>query len=176
MTRKIFYLSSIFLIGSTIALAHFFSYLYLLFFIFIVPIVAVGIYDVLQKKYTILRNFPIIGHFRYLLLEIRPEMHQYFVENNSEGTPFSYEKREVIYARAKKELATLPFGTRRDTYRVGYEWINHSLLPTKEKLSDEEVRVTIGTEKCKQPYSASIFNVSAMSFGALSKNAILCPQ
>ena len=137
----------------------------------VAPLILLGIYDVFQNRHTLLKNFPVIGHFRYLLLSIRPEIHQYFVEGNSDGAPFTYEKRAIIYQRAKRTLDTLPFGTRLDVDRIGYEWINHSLSAAEVK--EEEMRITIGGSDCSKPYSASIFNISAMSFGALSRNAIL---
>lgn len=102
---------------------------------------------------------------------IRPEINQYFVESNSDGKPFSREARSVVYQRAKMQLDSLPFGTQTDVYAGGYEWINHSLAPVKAEHSHQ--RVVVGGKFCKQPYSASIFNISAMSYGSLSKNAIL---
>ena len=142
--------------------------IYLLFLI--TPLFLLGISDLLQRKKAILRNFPVLGHMRYLFLKIRPEIHQYFVENNEDGKPLSFEKRQIIYQRSMKKIDTLPFGTRVDIYRNGYEWINHSLSPANLKESD--LRVTVGGKSCKQPYSASILNISAMSYGALSQNAI----
>ena len=135
------------------------------------PLIALGVVDITQKRQTIRRNFPIIGHGRYLMELIRPEINQYFVESNSDGKPFSRNDRSVVYARAKGQLDTLPFGTQRDVYAVGYEWINHSLAPVHPDASG--MRVSVGGADCKQPYSASIFNVSGMSYGSLSKNAVL---
>ena len=135
------------------------------------PLIMRGVADMLQTRQAIRRNFPIIGHGRYLLEQIRPEINQYFVESNSDGRPFSRNDRSVVYQRAKGELDTLPFGTQRDVYAVGYEWINHSLAPVDPDQSC--ARVTVGGPACRQPYSASIFNVSAMSYGSLSKNAVL---
>jgi glutamate synthase domain-containing protein 2 len=137
----------------------------------LIPLLAVGLYDCMQTKHAIRRNFPILGHGRYLMELIRPEINQYFVESNSDGKPFSREVRSVVYQRAKKQLDTLPFGTQTDVYAVGYEWMNHSLAPVH--ASHEKPRVIVGGKDCKQPYSASIFNISAMSYGALSKNAVL---
>ncbi len=117
------------------------------------------------------RNFPVIGHGRYLLEQIRPEINQYFVESNSDGKPFSRNDRSVVYQRAKGELDTLPFGTQRDVYAAGYEWINHSLAPVHPR--QDCARVVVGGPACRQPYSASLLNVSAMSYGSLSKNAVL---
>jgi len=131
----------------------------------------VGLYDIWQKKHTILRNFPVLGHFRFLLESIRPEIRQYFIESDSEENPYSREKRSVVYQRAKATLDTLPFGTRRDVYQNGYEWINHSLAPTEKNPAF--ARVMVGEMSCGQPYSAALFNISAMSYGALSRNAVM---
>ncbi len=167
--RKVYYL--IVLLSSLITLAlSLLSPYFLVLFSFILPYALLGLYDISQKKYAILRNYPVLGHLRYLLIKIRPEIHQYFVESNSDGAPFSYEKRSVVYQRSRKQVDTLPFGTQRDTTRIGYEWINHSLNP--QKIDESSRRVLIGGPDCKKPYSASIFNISAMSYGALSKNAI----
>ncbi len=134
------------------------------------PLFLLGLRDVCQNSKSLLRNYPIIGHGRYLLESFRPEINQYFVESNSEGMPFSREKRSLVYQRAKKVIDTQPFGTQREVYRVGYEWIGHSMAP---KLPLKKVpRVWIGTDQCDQPYHASLLNVSAMSYGSLSGNAI----
>jgi glutamate synthase domain-containing protein 2 len=139
--------------------------------VIILPLIGRGIADMAQTKQAVKRNFPLIGHARYLMEKVRPEINQYFVESNSDGRPFSRNDRSVIYQRAKGELDTLPFGTQKDVYATGYEWINHSLAPVD---ADEAFsRVTVGGPDCKQPYSASIFNVSGMSYGSLSKNAVL---
>ncbi|MBK7949277.1 MAG: FMN-binding glutamate synthase family protein [Deltaproteobacteria bacterium] len=135
------------------------------------PIVLLGIVDMLQTKQAIRRNFPVIGHARYLLEMIRPEIQQYFIENNIEGRPFNREERSLIYQRAKGAVDSLPFGTQRDVYETGYEWINHSMAPVAPE--EHEPRVWFGQGRCAKPYSASIFNVSAMSYGALSSNAIM---
>ena len=131
---------------------------------------AVGIHDLIQKRHAILRNYPISAHLRFLFEEIRPEMRQYFFEGDKDGTPFSRDRRAVVYQRAKKALDVRPFGTQFDVYGVGYEWMAHSIAPTP--VSDDHFRITIGGPECTQPYSASVFNISAMSFGALSANAI----
>ena len=135
------------------------------------PIVLRGVADMVQTRQAVRRNFPVIGHGRYLLEQIRPEINQYFVESNSDGKPFSRNDRSVVYQRAKGELDTLPFGTQRDVYAAGYEWINHSLAPVHPKA--EAARVVVGNAACRQPYAASLLNVSAMSYGSLSKNAVL---
>jgi len=146
-----------------------FPYAYVLFLI-VAPAIIVGVADMLQKKKAILRNFPLLAHFRYLLESIRPEIQQYFIESNSEENPFSREKRSVVYQRSKKSIDTLPFGTKRGVYQLGYEWIAHSMNPVK--ADPDSCRVMIGAANCSQPYAAALFNISAMSFGALSKNAI----
>ncbi len=135
------------------------------------PLLAIAFYDYFQSKHTVRRNFPLLGHFRYLFESIRPEINQYFVESNTDGMPFNRELRSLAYQRAKGDVDTLPFGTQRDVYQEGYEWVNHSLHPVS--VDPKNLRVTIGGPDCLQPYSASLFNISAMSFGALSKNAIL---
>lgn len=145
--------------------------------LWLVPIfgvlVALGFSDVNQSSRAILRNYPVIGHLRYLLEFIRPEMRQYFIEGDSEAAPFSRQQRSLVYQRAKGEPDKRPFGTQKDVGATGYEWISHSMLPTH--IASQDFRITIGAggSSCTQPYSASIFNVSAMSFGALSANAIL---
>jgi glutamate synthase domain-containing protein 2 len=136
-------------------------------------LVGLGWRDTTQNRHSVLRNYPIIGHLRFLLEFIRPEMRQYFIESDSEAAPFSRSQRSLVYQRAKGDADNRPFGTQLDVKAPGYEWINHSIAPTQ--LADEDFRVVIGAggSSCSQPYSASIFNISAMSFGALSANAIL---
>ncbi len=136
-------------------------------------LVGVGIHDLRQDKKAVLRNYPVIGHVRYLLEMIRPEIRQYFLEGDNEAAPFSRAQRSLVYARAKGESDKRPFGTQLDVSADGYEWINHSVAPTR--VASHDFRITIGTPSngCTQPYSASVFNISAMSFGALSANAIL---
>ncbi len=135
------------------------------------PLMVLGFQDYLQKTQAVRRNFPLIGRVRYLFELIRPEINQYFVESNSDGVPFSREERSVVYQRAKREIDTLPFGTQKNVYQEGYEWVGHSLVPTK--IPVEKMRILVGGPDCKQPYSASLLNISAMSFGSLSTNAVL---
>jgi glutamate synthase domain-containing protein 2 len=134
------------------------------------PIVILGLVDMLQTKRAIRRNFPVIGHARYLFEEIRPEIQQYFIESNIDGRPFNRQERSVVYQRSKGARDTLPFGTQLDVYSEGYEWLNHSMAPVEPETRDP--RVTIGGGTCTRPYDASLLNVSAMSFGALSGPAI----
>ncbi len=135
------------------------------------PVIALGTFDMVQTKRSIPRNFPVIGHMRYLLELIRPEIHQYFVESDTGGVPFDRDQRSLVYQRAKGVRDTIPFGTKEDVYATGYEWVNHSMVPLHHSF--EEMRITIGGPDCKQPYSASLLNISAMSYGSLSQNAIL---
>jgi glutamate synthase domain-containing protein 2 len=139
-------------------------------YVLVLPLVILGTHDAFQTKRAVLRNFPVIGHGRYLLELIRPEINQYFIESNTDGTPFNREMRSVVYQRAKGELDTLPFGTQWDVYAPGYEWINHSMLAHHGPT--EAPRVVFGEGTCAKPYSSSLLNISAMSYGALSKNAI----
>ena len=129
-----------------------------------------GIFDVQQSKSSILRNYPVIGHLRFMLEYVRPEIRQYFIEGDSEASPFSRAQRSLVYQRAKGESDKQPFGTQLSVYADGYEWMNHSVAPST--VDSHDFRVTIGAATA-QPYSASVFNISAMSFGALSANAIL---
>lgn len=137
------------------------------------PLILLGLYDLFQKKHTILRNFPIVGHGRYIADWLRPKIYQYFVEPDLEGRPFSRVFRSIIYQRAKNVLDTSPYGTQLNVYDEGYEWMNHSIAALDIGDLDDDPRVTIGGPDCTQPYSASILNISAMSFGSLSKNAIM---
>ncbi|MDE2433235.1 MAG: FMN-binding glutamate synthase family protein [Burkholderiales bacterium] len=136
-------------------------------------LVLVGFSDVNQNSRALLRNYPVIGHLRYLLEFIRPEIRQYFIESDGEAAPFSRQQRSLVYQRAKGEPDKRPFGTQKDVYAAGYEWISHAMLPTRIQSQDFRIQIGAGGSSCSQPYSASIFNISAMSFGALSANAIL---
>ena len=129
-----------------------------------------GTRDLIQTRHAVLRNYPISAHLRFLLERIRPEMRQYFFEDEKDGRPFSRDKRAVAYQRAKMVLDKRPFGTQYDVYAEGFEWVRHSMLP--RPLATAPFRVWIGGPDCLRPYNASIFNISAMSFGALSANAI----
>jgi glutamate synthase domain-containing protein 2 len=131
----------------------------------------VGLIDVTQTRQAIRRNYPILSHFRFLFEEIRPEIRQYFVEGDTEEIPFSRQQRAIVYQRAKNAVDKRAFGTQIDVYQPQYEWINHSIAPSD--LKSHDFRVEIGGPECSKSYSASVFNISAMSFGALSANAIL---
>ncbi len=130
----------------------------------------VGIRDLLQKRHAVLRNYPVSAHLRFLLESIRPEMRQYFFESEKDGMPFSRDTRALVYQRAKIDLDKRPFGTQYNVYQEGYEWVHHSIAP--KPIANEKFRVTVGGPDCTKPYSASVFNISAMSFGSLSANAI----
>ncbi len=137
------------------------------------PLIILGYYDIAQTKHAIKRNFPVLGNFRYLLEGLRPEIMQYFVETDTEGRPINRIFRSLIYQRSKNVNDTTPFGTQMDVYKTGYEWINHSIYAKSANELNHDPREMIGGKQCKKPYSASVLNISAMSFGALSKNAVL---
>lgn len=132
-----------------------------------------GFYDMYQSKKTIRRNFPLLGRMRYLLEALGPGVRQYFIEADTEGKPFTRLQRSIVYQRSKKETDSMPFGTQLDVYKEGYEWINHSIRAIPFSEVNENPRVKIGSSQCTNPYYASLFNISAMSYGSLSKNAIL---
>ncbi len=135
------------------------------------PLLALGTYDLLQNRHTLLRIYPVIGHFRYLFESVRRELQQYFVESDLDGAPVNREFRSLIYQRAKKDNDTRAFGTIFDVYRDGYEWLNHSLAP--KHCLPANLRIRFGEGRCAQPYDAAPLNISAMSYGALSRNAIM---
>lgn len=143
---------------------------------FLLPLVvfavlsALGVYDVLQTRHSILRNYPILGHMRFIFEGIRPEIRQYLIESDQDEEPFSRDDRSLVYQRAKDQEDARPFGTRQRVYDAGYSWVTHSVQPVH--IDDFDFRLSIGGPNCKRPYSASIYNISAMSFGSLSANAI----
>lgn len=141
------------------------------FLFFIIPIVLLWIYDVIQKKHSLLRNFPVLGHLRFFLEFIRPEIQQYFIATDEDELPFNRESRTLVYQRAKNARDTIPFGTERDILSVGYTWALHSIMP--KHASEVEHRIMVGGPECTKPYNASRLNISAMSFGSLSANAIM---
>ncbi|MFN3724621.1 MAG: FMN-binding glutamate synthase family protein [Paracoccaceae bacterium] len=131
----------------------------------------VGLRDITQTQHAVLRNYPIVGHIRYMLESIRPEIRQYLLEGTHDEEPFSREARSLVYQRAKGVEDKRPFGTTQKVYEAGYAWITHSVVP--RQITNTDFRVRIGNASCKHPYDASLYNISAMSFGALSGNAIL---
>lgn len=142
---------------------------------YLIPVIfaaltALGTWDLLQRSHTVSRNYPIMASFRYLFESVGPEIRQYFIQSDTEERPFSREQRTIVYQRAKQVLDKRPFGSQLSMYEEGFEWMNHSLTPTR--LDNSDFRIVIG-RNCAKPYSASVFNISAMSFGSLSANAIL---
>ncbi|QFS86453.1 MULTISPECIES: FMN-binding glutamate synthase family protein [unclassified Marinobacter] len=142
---------------------------------YVIPLIfaglaSLGTWDLLQRSHTVSRNYPIMANFRYLFESVGPEIRQYFIQSDTEERPFSREQRTIVYQRAKNVLDKRPFGSQLGMYEEGFEWMNHSLTPSK--LSSSDFRIVIG-KNCDKPYSASVFNISAMSFGSLSANAIL---
>jgi glutamate synthase domain-containing protein 2 len=133
-------------------------------------VVALGIYDWTQDRWTITRNYPVAGRIRWLFYQLRPYLRAYIVEDDLNGKPYSFEARNLVHSRARDETDTHPFGTERDVDAEEYHWVGHSIAPEPEP--DEAPRVTVGSDQCSKPYSASLLNISAMSFGALSANAV----
>ena len=170
IVRRLFYQISFALFALVAVLSYFFPWT-LLSLVVLIPLFMFGMQNALQRKRAVLRNFPLLGALRYFFELIRPEIQQYFVESDIDGQPVSREVRSVVYQRAKLQTDTLPFGTQRDVYQEGYEWIGHSLSP--HHVDESSLRVLVGGPQCKKPYLASVFNISAMSYGALSRNAIL---
>lgn len=154
-----------------LVLGFVFSFHYWWPLIVFLPLAVLGLYDLFQRKHSLLRNYPILGRMRFFLETLGPAIHQYFVENNRAGRPFSRDLRGLIYQRAKGIEAKKPFGTEMDVYEPSYTWLSHSMAP--RPVAEEEPRVIIGGPQCSKPYSASVFNISAMSFGALGPNAVL---
>lgn len=134
-------------------------------------LLVIGFINSIQHKHAILRNFPVLGYFRYFFEEIAPELQQYFIERTTDGKPFSRNERSLIYQRSKNIGATTPFGTQLDINHSNYEGLKHSVFPAK--VNEELPRIIIGGPDCKQPYSASLLNISAMSYGSLSDNAVV---
>ena len=171
--REYFIIISVCVIASVIAISFVWSSI-LWSLLVIVPLIIMGIFDITQKKHTIRRNFPLLGRFRYVLESIRPEIMQYFVETDTEGRPINRILRSLVYRRAKGENDTEPFGTQLNIYHSGYEWLEHSMYAKNNPQEIGEFpRLLIGGKDCKQPYSSSLINISAMSFGSLSTNAVL---
>jgi glutamate synthase domain-containing protein 2 len=153
------------------AVIYFFFQKGLLLMLLLILLLVVGFANTMQHKHAILRNFPVLGYFRYLLEMIAPEIQQYFIERSTDGKPFSRNERSLVYQRAKNIDSTTPFGTQLNLNDPHYEGIKHSIFPAS--VNEELPRVTIGGPDCTQPYSASLLNISAMSFGSLSENAIV---
>ena len=169
MSRYLLYVASLlgFLLALVMVAIGYRDWLWLL--AVAAPLAALGTWDLVQTKTTLRRNYPILAHFRYGLESVGPEIRQYFIERDTEEVPFSREQRALVYQRAKSVSDVVPFGSELDVYDNRYEWINHSMVPAPH--TDADYRIVIGPD-CAQPYSASVFNISAMSFGSLSANAI----
>ena len=171
--KTLFYIFSILSITIIAALIFFVSKGFLWALILVIPIIILGIVDTVQTKQSIRRNFPVVGHGRYMAEWLRPKMFQYFIESDTDGKPISRIFRNIIYQRSKNVRDTTPFGTQLDVYAEGYEWMNHSISAKDHHDIEPDLRIKIGGPDCLQPYSCSLFNVAAMSFGSLSKNAIM---
>jgi glutamate synthase domain-containing protein 2 len=144
----------------------------LLLFIRVGPLIYMGVSDMVQTKQSLRRNFPLVGRLRYVFEDLRPKIQQYFVESDTDGAPINRIDRSVIYQRAKKQVDTTPFGTQLNVYAEGYEWMSHSIVPIDFHNIEHHPRVRVGNKDCRQPYDASLLNISAMSFGSLSANAV----
>jgi glutamate synthase domain-containing protein 2 len=161
------------LITLLIIVASFFWIDALFIFIVVAPLIYMGVVDMVQTKQSIKINFPLAGRLRYVFEDLRPKIYQYFIESDTDGAPINRNERSVIYQRAKKQIDTVPFGTQLNVYAEGYEWMTHSIAPKDFHTMDHSPRVRFGGKDCRQPYDSSVLNVSAMSFGSLSQNAIL---
>lgn len=170
MVKRRFYAIALFALLGIWALGSCVNHNWYYLYIISIPLTLLGLYDLVQVRRNILRNYPVIGHLRWMLLEIRPQIRQYFIESDQNGRPFSQEQRELVVHRATHTLDELPFGTQKDIYEPGYEFLNHSMHVVTP--DPDEAYVVVGGPLCKKPYRASRFNISAMSFGALSNNAI----
>ena len=171
MRNKFFTISIIAILA--VGAMGFFWHKALWLYIIVIPIVLLGISDLVQTKHSLKKNFPVIGRMRWWAEWMRPKIYQYFIESDTDGAPYNRLSRTVIYQRAKKASDSTPFGTQLNVYETGYEWLNHSINPFAMDHEKKHPRVLVGGPDCKQPYSASIFNISAMSFGSLSQNAIM---
>src|SRR5579863_7830090 len=138
----------------------FWSSLFLVPFLIAAALSAVGIWDMVQTKHSLRRNYPILANLRFMLETVRPEIRQYFLESDIDGAPFNRSKRAIAYQRAKAQLDKRPFGTMQDVYGGNFKWMNHSIAP--RPVEGFDFRVRIGNEQCRQPYSHSLFNISAM--------------
>ncbi|RYZ47595.1 MAG: FMN-binding glutamate synthase family protein, partial [Sphingobacteriales bacterium] len=152
------------------AFAHFISHQWLWVLMITIPLAIIAVANALQARHTVLRNYPLLGYLRYFFESIRPELRQYFGESDVDGKPFNRRQRSIVYQRAKNEKQTVPFGMQDEPGQPGHTWVSHSVFPVT--IPDKDLRVTIGNSFCSQPYSASILNIGAMSYGALSKTAV----
>ncbi len=169
--RKLFVIGSILAVVLVLMLSYFWRDS-LIALAVLAPFIFMGVQDMIQTRQSIRRNFPLFGRLRYIFEDLRPKIQQYFVESDTDGSPINRNDRSVIYQRAKKQVDTTPFGTQLNVYAEGYEWMSHSIIPLDFHKMDHHPRVSVGNKDCKQPYQSSVLNVSAMSFGSLSSNAI----
>ena len=169
--RRIFVYSSV-AVSALILLWTYFHIEALLAFVVVGPLIYMGIADMVQTRQSLKRNFPLLGRLRYVFEDLRPKIQQYFVESDTDGAPINRIDRSVIYQRAKKQVDTTPFGTQLNVYAEGYEWMSHSIVPIDFHKVDHHPRVRVGNKDCLQPYDSSVLNISAMSFGSLSANAV----
>jgi len=170
--RRSFIIVSTSLLAATLWLALYLNPNWYVVFSIILFLTGLGYYDMVQKKHSIMRIYPVFGRLRFLMEELRPKIYQYFIESDIDGRPVNRIDRSTVYQRAKEENDTMPFGTQLDVYSEGYEWMCHSIAPKDFDLLDHNPRVMIGNKDCTQPYSSSIYNISAMSYGSLSANAV----
>lgn len=170
--RRSFVLVSTVLFLSSLALAIYLHPDWYVVFGIVFLLTGLGYYDMLQKKHSVIRIYPLFGRLRYFMEELRPKIYQYFIESDTDGKPLNRIDRSTVYQRAKKENDTMPFGTQLDVYSEGYEWMCHSIAPKDFRLLDQDPRILVGNKDCTQPYSCSIYNISAMSYGSLSSNAV----
>ncbi|GAA4302082.1 FMN-binding glutamate synthase family protein [Compostibacter hankyongensis] len=169
--RKKFILGSLIVMAGLLAGAAYYPWIAWLWILF-GPLILLGIVDMIQVKHAIMRNYPLVGRLRYLMEDLRPKIYQYFIESDIDGRPVNRVDRSTIYQRAKRQLDTQPFGTQFNVYQEGYEWMGHSVQPVPFEKMNKDPRILIGGGDCAHPYAASVLNVSAMSFGSLSSNAI----
>jgi glutamate synthase domain-containing protein 2 len=154
-----------------IAIASWGHWITYIFFALCVGLSLLGFHDLFQRQHSLKRNYPILANLRFILEKVRPEIRQYFLESDIDGKPYNRNKRAIVYQRAKHQLASRPFGTLQDVYQPDFEWLTHSIVPNH--VEDQDFRIEVGCPQCSQPYSLSLLNVSAMSFGSLGANAIM---
>lgn len=170
--RKPFVIGSSLLLITTFLLARYLNPNWYVVLFLLLVLTLVGYYDMVQTKHTVMRIYPVFGRLRFVMEDLRPKIYQYFIESDIDGRPVNRIDRSTVYQRAKQDNDTMPFGTQLDVYAEGYEWMCHSIAPKDFSTLDHDPRVMVGNKDCKQPYALSIYNISAMSFGALSANAV----
>lgn len=170
--RRIFIIVALLSLVVTFLLGYYFSINWYVLFAGVLVVSIMGFYDMVQTKHSIRRIYPVFGRLRYVMEELRPKIYQYFVESDIDGRPLNRIDRSTVYQRAKQDNDTMPFGTQLDVYAPGYEWICHSIAPKGFNTLEHNPRVLFGNKDCRQPYNGSILNISAMSYGSLSSNAV----